>query len=81
MSKKIYDIVDTNGALVGVVNEDLSIVIGHQEKQCSSILEILFLIENKNYHLNDMKGDLYTLKVHNSYIENIQKYGIGCIIK
>jgi hypothetical protein len=81
MDNVIYNIIDNLGRKIGYVSEDLLLTTLSNELEFNNIIDLLKYIESQNYHLNDMQGDLYSLNIHNELIKQINKFGIGYMIR
>lgn len=79
---QIYDVVNSNGEKIGWVNENLLLRIKNEkDENFDTIEELLIKVNSINLHLNDMQGDLYSLTIHKELVKQINKLGIGYLVR
>lgn len=79
---QLYDVIDSLGERIGWVNDKLLLRIKNKtDEKFDSIEELIAEVESMDCHLNDMQGDLYSLAVHKEVVKQINKFGIGYIVR
>jgi hypothetical protein len=79
---QIYDVINSNGEKIGWINDKLLLRIREEkDDNFENIEDLIVKVEFMDCHLNDMQGDLYSLAIHKELIKQINKFGIGYMVR